>query len=303
MFDDDIIEELVADINSWSNFYIVSDGESIDLVRDFQNRLDRQNISSFLVYDGAEYKFEQDDCLLAVSSSGEDKFVLEVIKALKSRDVKVYGLCIDLKSGLAQLSDECIFADNDRFRDDCREFLNLIAEKVESQHKEEEFEITPAYYLGPSETTFIVSNSQTLILAEELERNLTSKGFNVTIISKGMEEEFKSKLQTGNSLIAITGTDDFFVLAMVEFAKSNGIFVLGMGQDFKSILAKISDEFRILSQVDELARVIDAMDKGFKQTNVEKALITGPSINKSKGLLKIAILAFIIILIILFVFK
>jgi hypothetical protein len=68
-------------------------------------------------------------------------------------------------------------------------------------------------------------------------------------------------------------------------------------------LAKISDEFRILSQVDELARVIDAMDKGFKQTNVEKALIKGPPINKSKGLLKIAILAFIIILIILFVFK
>ena len=51
------------------------------------------------------------------------------------------------------------------------------------------------------------------------------------------------------------------------------------------------------------ARVIDAMDKGFKQTNVEKALIKGPPINKSKGLLKIAILAFIIILIILFVFK
>ena len=272
MFDEGIVEELVDDINSWSNFYIVSDEESVDSVRNLQKRLDELNISSFIVHEVSEYEFEQDDCLLAVSGSGEDK-------------------------------DECIFAEEANFYEDFQEFLNAIVEKVESQLKKEEFEINHAFYLGPGETTFIVSDSQSMILAEELERNLTSKGFKVTIISKGMEDEFKSNLQKGNSVIAITRIDDFFVLGMVEFAKSKGIFVLGMGCSFKSILAQLSDEFRSLTQVDELAGILYEMEDGFKQTKIERAMIKGPPTNNSKRWLVIAILIFVIILIIWFVLK
>lgn len=305
MFDEGIVEELVDDINSWSNFYIVSNEESVDSVRNLQKRLDELNISSFLVNELSEYGFEQDDCLLAVSGSGEDKDVLEVVNAAKSGDVKVYGFCIDLKSALAQLCDECIFAEEANFYEDFQEFLNAIVEKVESQLKKEEFEINHAFYLGPGETTFIVSDSQSMILAEELERNLTSKGFKVTIISKGMEDEFKSNLQKGNSVIAITRIDDFFVLGMVEFAKSKGIFVLGMGCSFKSILAQLSDEFRSLTQVDELAGILYEMEDGFKQTKIERAMIKGPPQHRAfPRILIVAIfVVVIVVLLILFVFK
>ena len=303
MLDNEVLEDLVENITSWSNFYIIFDEESIGLVKDFQNKLDELDISSFLIEEGAEYDFEEGDCLLAISSSGEDDFILDAVRTAKANDVKVYGVCTDLKSDLAQLCDECIFSSEDTFKENTPEFLNAIVENAENQLKKEEYEITPAYYLGPRETVFIISDSASMVLAEELERNLKSKGFSITIISEMMEAEFKNKLEKGNSVIAISRYDDIFVLDMVRFAKSKGIFVLGMGQDFKSYLAKLSDEFKILSQVDELASILYNLEEGYEQTKVERAQITGPP-NKTGGLLRITLLIVIIVaLIILFVFK
>lgn len=124
-----VIDGLIEDIISWDDFIICSDGDSLSLATEFHGRLNALNIQSFIIAPNESYEeyFSNGGSLLAISNSGEDDFILNIVKYAKSKDMEVYSLCIDLNCSLAVLSDEILIAEGFDFNANAKEILDYIA--------------------------------------------------------------------------------------------------------------------------------------------------------------------------------
>ena len=128
----DIIDEFIEDISSWDSFFIVYDEQSDSLAGKFSETLDSLEIDNILIgiEDSNMLKDNLNfgDIILAMSSSGEDESILNMVKFSKSMNVKVYAIC-DKFSNLAMLADEILETDGD-FKDSVMEIIDTINEKL-----------------------------------------------------------------------------------------------------------------------------------------------------------------------------
>lgn len=298
MFDDGIIEEFAGDIMMWTNFYIVADDESINMAKDFQNKLDQLKISSVLLHDDSQYDFDDWDCLLAISKAGSDEFILDVVKLAKSMNVKVYGICVDFKSDLARSCDECIFTQDDDFSAEAMEFLDVTVENIENQLDEEEYHLESPFYLGPSKAIFIISDYELLPYAKMLANDLSSMMHSVSIITEEMEDKFKENLDDDDSVIAISNNDDGFVVDMAKFAKSRDIPIIGCGFVYCENFMHLCDNFNALGPEDATKAGLD-YSKFYesKQENDKKDDEDG---NKFKIILLLIVLVLVVFCLLIF---
>lgn len=142
----EVLDELIEDINPWSNFYIVSDDDSKQLAIFLGDELENQDISYSIILKGMEDSFKEDlhedDLVLAISRSGREDHVLSMVKtALKSR-VKVYAICSDFRSPLAMFADETIIINEaDDFELKVLEIIHEISMNLFKDASDSEYEI------------------------------------------------------------------------------------------------------------------------------------------------------------------
>lgn len=142
---EELIDDLVNDIVSWSEFYIVSDEDSRDLAENFQMMLSNHDISYNVVNDASEYDFEEGDCLLAISRTGEDQFIVNVVEQALSKGIKVYGLSNKKDSVLAFLCNELIVIPESHERD----VFASVNEKLNRVLGDDHFEVERARIKAP----------------------------------------------------------------------------------------------------------------------------------------------------------
>ena len=143
-FDEVLIDELVDDIVSRNDFYIVSDDESGDLAGAVSKMLSNHGISYNLIDFEGEHDFEDGDCLLAISRSGEGQF-LKVVEEAISKKVKVYGLTNKKNSTLAFLCSELIAVDENLEMD----VFAIMNQKLAMNLKDDYYEVEKARIKGP----------------------------------------------------------------------------------------------------------------------------------------------------------
>jgi D-arabinose 5-phosphate isomerase GutQ len=161
----DITDELIEDITSWDNFFIIYDGESENLARKFSENLDSLEIDNILIgiedSNILEDNLNSGDCILVISSSGEDETILNMVKPAKSMNVKVYAIC-DKFSDLAMLADEIIEVDED-FKDSVTENIETTTEKLGKYIKKNVRELTTGGIASIQPTDFRTHVELTLI--------------------------------------------------------------------------------------------------------------------------------------------
>lgn len=131
--DNETIKDLIMDISSWSNLYLVPDVDSIHLTVELKKVLDSNGISYTMIspenLNDLLNEFKEGDCLLAISKTGEDKFVLQVAELAISKNLKVYALSNRENSTLAFLAQELLFIPGN-FDEAGLNVINLINDKL-----------------------------------------------------------------------------------------------------------------------------------------------------------------------------
>ena len=154
-------EKLMEDISSWNVFFIAADEDSMDLALRFHDDLDFLNISSEIIGYGEDYGeiFNEGDCILAISKSGRDDFLMKVVKSARLNGVNVYSFCSNFRSGLALLSDEVfVIKDKENFTLICSKTIDEIIEKLHNNNfqADDEFDDSFLAYGNPDDVAEFV---------------------------------------------------------------------------------------------------------------------------------------------------
>lgn len=244
-----IWQEFVEDINSWDNFFIIHDDESADGACEFSKALGEFNIGHFLIGSEDSQLFRSNsyfgDCILAISSSGEDEFILDLVKEAKPMGFKVYAICRDVCS-LAPLADELFDVEGD-FTESLTLTLDTIIDEIRDDRRKNiklKWKKSGAGLIGEDSgnqcylyvadrtswhvrcdikgTIFIFADSQFKDIAYALSEKLHSLGVNVCVVSDGEQKPFTNlDLDNYNYNIelpssgkfSVSGTDGFVIIS------------------------------------------------------------------------------------------
>ena len=106
-------EEDIADfidiLTKSKNIFVIGAGRSGLAGRAFAMRLMHLGLSSYVVGETISPAIYDDDCILAISGSGETNTCVNAAKISKSRGAKVLVLTSNLDSSLAKLADSVIY--------------------------------------------------------------------------------------------------------------------------------------------------------------------------------------------------
>lgn len=124
------LDEFFKDISSWTTLHMIYDNSLDAAAIEIMEILESKHVRPFVYYGGDKDKFRDfinnGDCLLAVGDGEE--FIINSVEIAKSKEVKVYGICSDVKSPLISLSDEVLVITND-FENHMNLFIKTLAWK------------------------------------------------------------------------------------------------------------------------------------------------------------------------------
>ena len=135
MNNEEKIDELLSDINSCNNFYIIANEESIILADELHKRLEEQDISSSIISKGMENSFKEDlnedDLVLVISKSGREDYIRTMVKSALKTKTKVYAICTDFKSPLALFANRTItIKETDDFKQETSKIIDYICKNL-----------------------------------------------------------------------------------------------------------------------------------------------------------------------------
>lgn len=103
--DSERINEMMEILISANNVFIIGLGRSGLVARAFAMRLMHLGISVYVVGETITPAINSNDCLLAISGSGETSFIISTAKISKKRDAKIIAVTSYEDSTLGKLSD------------------------------------------------------------------------------------------------------------------------------------------------------------------------------------------------------
>jgi len=103
--DDDIIEEFKNTLTDSKNVFVMGAGRSGLVAKAFAMRLVHLGISAYVVGETISPAIYDDDCILAISGSGETKTIVSAVNIAKNRGSKALALTSYPESSLGKLSD------------------------------------------------------------------------------------------------------------------------------------------------------------------------------------------------------
>ncbi|GAA5818754.1 MAG: 6-phospho-3-hexuloisomerase [Methanobrevibacter sp. CfCl-M3] len=113
-----IVGEFIETILASDNIFIYGVGRSGLVGKGFIEKLVNLNLKSFFYGDIQSPTIKHDDCLIALSGSGETKSVIESVESAKEKGCKILSLTNNLNSSLAKLSDVIWFIDGEEPKSD-----------------------------------------------------------------------------------------------------------------------------------------------------------------------------------------
>lgn len=99
------IDEFLDTIIESKNVFLIGAGRSGLAAKAFAMRLMHLGVSSYVVGETISPAIYDDDCIIAISGSGETNTIVSAVKIAKNRGSKVLALTSYPESTLAQLSD------------------------------------------------------------------------------------------------------------------------------------------------------------------------------------------------------
>ncbi len=107
--EEDIIEQFEDIIIAAKNVFVTGAGRSGLAAKAFAMRLMHLGISAYVVGETISPAIYEDDCIIAISGSGETNTIVSAAKIAKSRGAKVLAVTSYPESSLGQLADGYIF--------------------------------------------------------------------------------------------------------------------------------------------------------------------------------------------------
>ena len=103
--DKDIVDEFVDILTNSKNVFVIGAGRSGLVAKAFAMRLMHLGISTYVVGETISPAIYGDDCILAISGSGETKTLVSAVEIAKTRGSKVLSLTSYPESSLGNRSD------------------------------------------------------------------------------------------------------------------------------------------------------------------------------------------------------
>jgi len=107
--EEDIIEQFEDIVIASKNVFVTGAGRSGLAAKAFAMRLMHLGISAYVVGETISPAIYEDDCIIAISGSGETNTIVSAAKIAKSRGAKVLAVTSYPESSLGQLADGYIF--------------------------------------------------------------------------------------------------------------------------------------------------------------------------------------------------
>jgi 6-phospho-3-hexuloisomerase len=156
---EDSVNEMMDILTSSKNVFVIGQGRSGLVARAFAMRLMHLGIGVYVVGETITPAIDDDDCLLAISGSGETSYIISTAKIAKMRDAKIVAVTSYSESTLGKMSDLVIHIKG-RTKVDSEK--NYIKRQMDGKHLS----------LSPLGTLFEVS---TLIFLDALIAQLMDK--------------------------------------------------------------------------------------------------------------------------------
>lgn len=103
--DENVIKEVMEILTDSKNVFVIGAGRSGLVARAFAMRLVHLGISAYVVGETISPAIYDDDCILAISGSGETNTIVSAVKIAKNRGSKVLSLTSYPKSSIGKMSD------------------------------------------------------------------------------------------------------------------------------------------------------------------------------------------------------
>ncbi len=156
---EDSVNEMIDILTSSKNVFVIGQGRSGLVARAFAMRLMHLGIGVYVVGETITPAIDDDDCLLAISGSGETSYIISTAKIAKMRAAKIVAVTSYSESTLGKMSDLVIHIKG-RTKVDSEK--NYIKRQMDGKHLS----------LSPLGTLFEVS---TLIFLDALIAQLMDK--------------------------------------------------------------------------------------------------------------------------------
>jgi 6-phospho-3-hexuloisomerase len=103
--DENVINEFMDILTTSKNVFVIGAGRSGLVAKAFAMRLVHLGISAYVVGETISPAIYDDDCILAISGSGETNTIVSAVKIAKNRGSKALSLTSYPESSLGQISD------------------------------------------------------------------------------------------------------------------------------------------------------------------------------------------------------
>jgi 6-phospho-3-hexuloisomerase len=99
------VNEMMDILTSSKNVFVIGQGRSGLVARAFAMRLMHLDIGVYVVGETITPAIDDDDCLLAISGSGETSYIISTAKIAKMRNAKIVAVTSYSESTLGKMSD------------------------------------------------------------------------------------------------------------------------------------------------------------------------------------------------------
>jgi 6-phospho-3-hexuloisomerase len=103
--DEDVVTEFMEILTSSENVFVMGAGRSGLVAKAFAMRLVHLGINAYVVGETISPAIYEDDCILAISGSGETKTIVSAVVTAKNRGSKALSLTSYPESSLGKISD------------------------------------------------------------------------------------------------------------------------------------------------------------------------------------------------------
>ncbi|MCI6931106.1 6-phospho-3-hexuloisomerase [Methanobrevibacter boviskoreani] len=107
--DNDEINNFMNEITNAENVFVIGAGRSGLVAKAFAMRLMHLGISAYVVGETISPAINDEDCILAISGSGETNTIVSAAKTSKKRGARILSLTSYPKSSLGKISDVSIY--------------------------------------------------------------------------------------------------------------------------------------------------------------------------------------------------
>ena len=142
--DMEIIEYLIRDIVFSNRFIIIELEDDFDksISQEFYQYFDDSKVMLANSADDFPSDISSDDCVFAISNSGEDSGTIDLVKRAKSKKAYVYVLSSNFQSALASMADSFIhIKDSSNFKENALLLIDTIKTRINYYYGSDEYQL------------------------------------------------------------------------------------------------------------------------------------------------------------------